>query len=144
MARADDFPFSLTVEVTFRDIDLLGHVNNAVYLTYIETARIKFLHQLLGLAHPSQLPVILAEATVSYKAPAYFGEQLTVGVGVSRFGGKSFDMLHHIAGGDGRLVALARTVLVAYDYAAGATVAVPEQLKARVFALQGSWQPPTA
>ena len=142
MASPDEYPFSVTVEVTFRDLDLLGHVNNAVYLTYIETARIAFLHRLLDLAHPSQLPVILAEATVSYKAPAFFGERLTIGVGVSRFGGKSFDVVHRISGKDRRLVALAHTVLVAYDYAAGATVPVPEELKARVRALQGAWQPP--
>ena len=111
-----------------------------MYLTYLETARIKFLHQVLDLQTVGQLPLILAEATVSYRAPAFFGERLTVGVGVARFGGKSFEMRYRIDGGDGRLVAEARTVLVAYDYAAGATIAVPADLKARVLAFQRGWQ----
>ena len=139
---AGAFPYSVAIEVAFRDLDALGHVNNAVYLTYLETARIKFLVDLLDLTDLHELPVIMAEATISYKAPAFFGERLAVGVGVSRVGGKSFDMLYQISGPDRRLVALARTVQVAYDYAAGKTIAVPEQLKQRVAAFQGDWQPP--
>lgn len=142
MASVDAYPYRTSVEVAFHDLDLLGHVNNVVFLTYLETARVKFLCQMLDLAHPAELPVILAEVTATYKAPAFFGEVLTIGVGVSRFGGKSFDMLHSISGGDGRLVLVARTVLVAYDYATRTTVAVPEQLKQRVLEFQAGWQPP--
>jgi acyl-CoA thioester hydrolase len=136
------YPFTVTIEVSFRDLDALGHVNNAVYLTYMETARIKFLVVLLGLKSAHELPVIMAEATCTYKSPAFFGEQLSVGVGDSRFGAKSFDMAYRMVSGDGRLVALARTVQVMYDYAAARTIAVPEELKARVRAFQGQWQAP--
>jgi acyl-CoA thioester hydrolase len=142
MTSSQPFPYIITVEVAFRDLDAMGHVNNAVYLSYLETARIKFLIELLGLNGPGDMPLIMAEAQVSYKAPAFFGEQLTIGTGVSRFGIKSFDMVYRITGGDGRLVVLAKTVQVAYDYAAGATVAVPDSLKARVQAFQGAWQAP--
>ena len=136
------YPYSITIEVSFRDLDAMGHVNNAVYLTYMETARIKFLVDLLGLKSLHELPVIMAEATCTYKSPAFFGEQLSVGVGVSRFGAKSFDMAYRIAAGDGRLVALARTVQVMYDYAAARTIAVPEAFKNKVRAFQGAWQAP--
>ena len=142
MAASQAFPYTLTVEVAFRDIDVMGHVNNAVYLSYLETARIKFLIDLLELGGLGNIPVIMAQATVNYKAPAFYGELLTIGTGVSRFGVKSFDLLYQITGGDGRLVVSATTVQVAYDYAAGKTIAVPEALKARVHAFQGDWQPP--
>src|SRR6266511_4870659 len=97
--------------------------------------------ELLELNGLGNMPVIMAEAQVSYKAPAFFGEQLTIGTGVSRFGGKSFDMLYQITGADGRVVVLAKTVQVAYDYASGKTIAIPDALKARVVAFQGGWQP---
>ncbi len=142
MTNQQPFPFEMTVEVAFHDLDALGHVNNAVYLVYLETARIKFLMQALDIRTVSELQVILAEATVRYHSPAQFGEQLTIGVGISRFGTKSFDMVYRIAAGDGRLVATARTALVAYDYAANTTIAVPADMKARVLALQGNWHPP--
>src|SRR5215216_6702263 len=142
MTHPQAYPYTINIEVAFRDIDMMGHVNNAVYLSYLETARIKFLVELLELNRPGNMPLIMAEATLSYKAPAFFGEQLTIGTGVSRFGVKSFDMLYQITGADGRLVVLAKTVQVAYDYAASKTVVVPDSLKARVLTFQGAWQPP--
>src|SRR3954462_5478684 len=133
------FPYKVVIEVAFRDLDAMGHVNNAVYLSYMETARIKFLVDLLAVTSLHDLPVIMAEANCTFKAPAFFGEQLTVGVGVSRFGSKSFDMAYRIDAGDGRLVALAKTVQVMYDYAAARTIVVPVDFKAKVGALQGDW-----
>jgi len=144
MTASSPFPYTITVEVAFRDLDAMGHVNNAVYLSYLENARIKYLMELLELNGLSHMPLIMAEAQVSYKAPAFFGEQLTIGTGVSRFGVKSFDMLYRITGGDGRLVVVAKTVQVAYDYAAAKTIVVPDALKARILAFQGAWQPPEA
>jgi acyl-CoA thioester hydrolase len=136
---AQSFPYKVVIEVAFRDLDALGHVNNAVYLSYMETARIKFLVDLLTVTSLHDLPVIMAEATCTYKAPAFFGEQLTVGVGVSRFGSKSFDMTYRIDAGDGRLIALGKTVQVMYDYAAARTLVVPEDFRSKVLAFQGEW-----
>lgn len=136
------YPFTTTVEVAFRDIDAMGHVNNAVYLSYLESARIKFVLDLLELRGLGSLPLILAEATVTYKSPAFFGELLTIGMGVSRMGTKSFDLACRISAGDGRLVALARTVQVAFDYASQQTIPVPQALRDRIQALQGDWRPP--
>ncbi len=139
LERAESFPYKVVIEVAFRDLDAMGHVNNAVYLSYMETARIKFLVDLLAVTSLHDLPVIMAEATCTFKAPAFFGEQLTVGVGVSRFGSKSFDMTYRIDAGDGRLIALGRTVQVMYDYAAAQTIVMPEDFKAKVLAFQGDW-----
>jgi len=136
---AQSFPYKVVIEVAFRDLDALGHVNNAIYLSYMETARIKFLVDLLTVTSLHDLPVIMAEATCTYKAPAFFGEQLTVGVGVSRFGSKSFDMTYRIDAGDGRLIALGKTVQVMYDYAAARTLVVPEDFRSKVLAFQGEW-----
>jgi acyl-CoA thioester hydrolase len=137
--RAELFPYKVAIEVAFRDLDAMGHVNNAVYLSYMETARIKFLVDLLAVKSLHDLPVIMAEATCTFKAPAFFGEQLLVGVGVSRLGSKSFDMMYRIDAGDGRLIALGKTVQVMYDYAAAQTIVMPEDFKASVRAFQGDW-----
>ena len=133
------YPYSISVEVSFRDLDAMNHVNNAVYLTYMETARIKYLVELFGAQSLHDLPVIMAEATCTFKSPAFFGERLTIGAGISRFGTKSFDMLYQVVAGDGRLVALAKTVQVMYDYTAAQTVAVPDSFKQKVRAFQGDW-----
>jgi acyl-CoA thioester hydrolase len=137
------FPYHITVEVTFRDLDAMGHVNHAVYLTYMETARTKFMMELFGLSQPAGMPVILAEVTCTYHSPAFFGEQLTIGLGVNRFGARSFDILYDIRSEDGRAVATGQTVMVMYDYQNGQTIPIPAELKAKILTFQGTWIPET-
>lgn len=142
-----EFPYELEIEVTFRDIDAMGHVNNAVFFSYMETARIKYVTKLF---HQSDLldfdlldlPLILVEAMCSYQSPALLGETLTIGLGLSRFGNKSFDLLYRIMGQDGRLVATGKTIQVMYDYRSRSAFPIPEDIKERVRAFQGDWQPP--
>ncbi|MCB8966177.1 MAG: acyl-CoA thioesterase [Ardenticatenaceae bacterium] len=136
-----DFPHITTIEVAFRDLDVLGHVNNAVYLSYLETARINYMMALLHVRDIAELPLILAEVTIAYKSPALFGEMLHVGTGVARMGNKSFDVVHRIETGNGRFIASAKTILVMYDYATQTTVSIPDHFRNRVTELQGMWQP---
>ncbi|MDN5272674.1 thioesterase family protein [Chloroflexus sp. MS-CIW-1] len=132
-----EYPFHYRIEVRFRDLDALGHVNNAVYATYFESARIAYYQRLVG-GSLDRLGIILAELTISYKAPAHFGDELLVGVRVSKIGGKSFTMDYAIARvGDGALIATGQSVLVAYDYAAGRSVPVSDEFRARVAEFQG-------
>jgi acyl-CoA thioester hydrolase len=132
-----EFPFVHWLTVRFRDLDSLGHVNNAVYATYLESARIDFYQHLTGLPL-EQLNIILAELTISYKAPAFFNDSLAIGVRIGSFGTKSFTMEYAIArASDEALIASGRSVLVTYDYKAGKTMPVPEDLRRRVAELQG-------
>lgn len=137
-----NYPFEIEIEVVFRDLDILNHTNNAVYFTYMETARTRFLIKILELDSPMDLPVILAEATCTYHAPTFFGDRLRVGVGVSRFGAKSFDLVYRIATEDGRLVAKGKTLMVMYDYQTKKTCLVTDDFKQRVHNFQGDWQVP--
>ncbi len=139
---AREFPFTCHVEVAFRDLDAFGHVNHAVYFTYMETARLKYLQGLFDVRVPGDLPIILAQATCAYRSPAFLGERLEIGVGISRIGRKSFDMIYRITGPDGRLVAEGMTVQVMYDYRAGCSLPLPENFEALVQAFQGTWHPP--
>ena len=127
-----DFPFVHPVEVRFRDLDVLGHVNNAVYSTYFESARIAYYSALTGLPL-EQLDMILAEITVRFRAPAQFGDRLGIGVRVASIGTKSFVMEYAaVREGDGALIAEGRSVLVAYDYREGRTKPVSDSFRAAV------------
>lgn len=112
--------------VRFRDLDALGHVNNAVFLTYLEQARIALLER-LGLIDDARAPrMILARAAIDFRSPASIGETIEIAVRPSRFGTKSFDLDYELRAG-GRLVAEATTVLVAYDYTLGEPIALPDE-----------------
>jgi acyl-CoA thioester hydrolase len=131
------YPFIFRDQVRFGDLDALGHVNNAVYATYLESARIAYYQELTG--QPlEQLDIILAELTISYKAPALYGDHLAVGARVASFGTKSFVMEYAVVReGDAALLATGRSVLVCYDYREGRSVPVPEEVRRRVAERQG-------
>ena len=109
--------------VRFSDRDALGHVNNAVYSTYLEEARIGVLG---GLA-----AFILARVEIDFRAELRAPDEVEVRSRPDRIGTKSFDLRHEIHA-DGQLVAEARSVLVAYDYARGTSVPVPDELRRRL------------
>jgi acyl-CoA thioester hydrolase len=136
MRQMEGYRFTMLREVEFRDVDAADHVNNAVYLTYLESARIKYLIDTLGSEFAYELSLILANIAVDFRSAARFPEVLEIGARVTRIGTKSFDMEHEIRGGDGRLVLEASSVLVAYDYEADAPMAVPEAWRARIDAYE--------
>lgn len=137
------FPFEDKIEVTFRDIDAMGFVNNAVFFAYFETVRVKYVgrifeqNEMLDL----DLPLILVEADCTYHSPALLGEVLAVGIGVSRFGNKSFDLLYRIEGEDGRLIATGKTIQVMYNYATRSAFRIGDDIRDRVASFQGDWKP---
>jgi acyl-CoA thioester hydrolase len=120
---AAEYPYVHRDRVRFRDCDAMGHVNNAVYSTYLEEARIGVLGDLIGF--------ILARVEIDFRSELRNGEDVEVRTRCSRIGTKSFD-LEHVISADGRLVADARSVLVSYDYELGASIEVPAELRARL------------
>jgi acyl-CoA thioester hydrolase len=110
--------------VRFRDCDAMGHVNNAVYSTYLEEARIGVLGDLFDF--------ILARVEIDFRSELRMGEEVEVRTRCSRVGTKSFDLEHEIVTSGGCLVAEARSVLVSYDYERGESVAVPDALRERL------------
>jgi acyl-CoA thioester hydrolase len=119
--------------VRFRDLDAKGHVNNAVFLTYIESARVAFLQHLGAAATLEDMSFIVARIEIDFRAPVAFGEEVAVSVRASRFGEKSFDLDYELRV-DGRVVAQAKSVLVGYDYGSGETVAIPEEWREKLAA----------
>lgn len=136
------FPFYEEVHVRFRDVDAMGHVNNAVYFTYMEMARTAFFTRFLEIEKPLDIPIILGEARCRYLSPAYFGERLRVGLGVSRWGNRSFDFVYRIEGGDGRMVAAGHSVMVMYDYTREQSLPIPAEFREQIDSFQGAWIPP--
>jgi acyl-CoA thioester hydrolase len=115
--------------VRFRDLDSLAHMNNAVYSTFIEQARIAFLSP-----HGADVEnMILARLEIDFRSPAELGETIEITVTPTRIGTKSFDLEYVLRAGD-RVIAEAKTVLVAYDYERSRSVEIPERWKEQLAA----------
>lgn len=129
----DGFKVVAEVPVRFSDTDGLGHVNNAVYLSYLESARVDYLREILGAKKIEELGVIIARVEIDYKSPAFHHETMRVGCRVEEIGGSSIKMDYRIEDKEtGRLVALAKSVLVAYDYALGRPARVSDEWRQKM------------
>ena len=117
MTLLGEYSFKLPIRVRFRDTDMMGHVNNAVYLTYFEAGRIEYWITLTGNPALEDLPFILARTEIDFLAEARAAEELTLGVRAGRLGNKSFDLEYLLVrDADGKPVARGRSVQVMFDY----------------------------
>ena len=135
----DDIRHRTPLQVRFRDTDAFGHVNNAVFFTYIELARIRYLLDVLQPDRPfDRLPLNLARVELDVRSPIMFGEDVEVGTRVDRIGRSSIAMSHRLtAGNDRRLVGEAQSVLVTYDYAVARPIPVPDEWRRKIAGHEG-------
>ncbi len=127
-----------TVPVRFSDTDGLGHVNNANYLSFLEVSRIDYLREVVGRTKIEDFGVIIARIEINYKSPVLQHEVLLVGCRVTEIGGSSIEMEYRIeAKADGRLVAEAKSVMVAFDYALNRPVRVSDEWREKMGAFDG-------
>lgn len=127
---AKGFAYTHRLDVRFRDCDSQGHVNNAVYFTYLEQCRLTFWRVLTGGEASPFARVIVARAECDYRAPAFFGDPIEIGMNVDAIGRSSFVLAYEMTNlQSGRCLAQAKTVMVTYDYDAGKPVPVPERTR---------------
>jgi len=129
-----DYRYKTPVQIRFSDIDAVGHVNNAIYLTYFENARFDYWHSVLDwdlIKHG----IIVARTEVNYLKPVVFTDKLTCYVRVVRIGNSSFDVMQvlvkHTDKGE-EICTTAKTVCISYDYSANKSVKIPAHLRDRM------------
>jgi|TARA_B100001105_G_C22002542_1_gene277981 acyl-CoA thioester hydrolase len=131
--------FSHRIEVRFRDCDAMGHVNNAVYFTYFEQARI-MMADTLGLRRSLEdtgLGLILAHASCDYKAQVLFGDVIDVRVAVTAIGRSSFTGEYEIRRvKDDSVVATGKSIQVVFDYATGKAISIPDVFREKLEAIE--------
>jgi len=140
-----DFGHRHAVPVRFADTDAMGHVNNAVYLTFAEAARVAWWAEVTGEPIIREADrtagLILAEADIAFRAPVFFGETVEVETRATRIGRTSIHVEHRLtASGDdrpARLVATIGSVLVRYDYGAERPTPWAADLVHRIEAYEG-------
>jgi len=122
------------VEVRFADIDMLGHVNNAKYITYLESARIKYFDEVVGEIDWKQNGFILAKTVIDYKGPVLLRDgHITVYTKCSKMGNKSFELTYTLVKSSNQQeVAQGVTTLVGFNYAEQRTIQIPEEWKEKI------------
>jgi acyl-CoA thioester hydrolase len=130
------FRFHHRLQVRFRDCDLFGHVNNAVYFTYMEEARWAYWRELSGDTQ-GRLPLILAHTECDFIRPLQPGERIDVWLGTTRIGRTSFSIDCEMLDERGQAVAKGNAVMVTYDYGTAKPVPVPDWCRTRIEEYEG-------
>lgn len=132
------YRLSFPIEVRFRDLDALGHVNNAVYITYFEIARTHYWRELFGINSYEQYGFLVVRTECDYRSPAHFGETLLVGTRVSELRNSSFVIEHGVTEKHGgRLVAEGKTVQVCYDPQQKKSIPIPPLVRQTISEFEG-------
>lgn len=138
-----DYKIHTKIKPRFVDIDWLGHVNNAHYLTFFEQARVEYFKNFPEIDFRNydpkkNLSIILAEAKCTFKSPAYLDETLLVFIRTVKIGKSSFKLEYLIEEENSkRHIATGETIMVYYDYANQCSVVIPPELKKRFTEIEG-------
>jgi acyl-CoA thioester hydrolase len=137
MMEYDGHTYFVPIQVRFKDIDRLGHVNNANHHVFIETARVQYFTEMFGKENDfNKHGIILAHTEIDYFKPIFLHDVIFVSLKMTRLGNKSFDLEHHILKqeADGAWIPKARVkgVLVCIDYTSNETIRVPDHWRVKM------------
>jgi acyl-CoA thioester hydrolase len=133
----DPFRFRHPVTVRFRDIDVGGHAHHADALIYFEEARWAYWTEVVGKGSLAELNYVLAECRVRWHARVLWPQVVSVGVRVTRLGRKHFEMEYEVLSDQGERLQSGTTTQVMYDYEAGASIRLPEDIRHVLEAFDG-------
>ncbi len=122
------------VHVRFRDLDALGHVNNAVYHSYVEEARVAYFDKVVGTRHDwDAFGVLLARTEINYLKPIHFKEDITCGIEIISLGNTSievaFALFKKLNSDDMEEVCSGKNILVCRDHTTNSTAPIPADWK---------------
>ena len=133
-----DFRVVCEIRPRFRDTDAMGHVNNAVYATYLEVARQEYWGRVQQHPDYKRVPFILAHVDIDFRSEALVGEVLEVGIRCDHIGSKSFRFRYEVWEKDThRLMADGSTIQVCYDYSSKSTILMSSELRTRIESMEG-------
>jgi acyl-CoA thioester hydrolase len=118
MTESSTYTYYHPITVRFADLDAQGHVNNAIYLTYLESARLGY-YEKVGIWEREtgvNTGMVVAHIDIDYLAPIFLGQAVQVGLRLGRLGQRSFTLEFLIESVHGKTpLARGTSVMVPYD-----------------------------
>lgn len=128
----ENFSFSAQIPIRITDLNYGGHVGNDTVLTLIHEARVQFLksHDYEELKIEG-VSMIMSDAMIEFKAELFYGDVITAGVTANNFSRVGFDLFYKLTNGE-KLVALAKTGMICYNYDTQKVVSLPARVKEKL------------
>jgi len=135
---SDQFNYKTNIHLRFIDFDMMGHVNNSVYFTYLEIARTKYWEEIIKWDW-KKTGIVIAHAELDYILPIVTNDKIAVHVKTSRIGNTSFDLDYQIVkikGSEEVICSKGKTVCIAIDYTTNRPTMIPEAEKQRMLGFE--------
>lgn len=128
------------IQIRFGDIDIMGHANNGVQLSYLDLARLDYFEQVYGQTISwNDAALIVAHLEIDYLSPILLKDQIEVHTHIHKIGTKSVGMTQTIVDSiSGEIKTQTTQVMVAYSQKLGESIEVPETLKMRIREFEGT------
>ena len=135
------FLHKTSIQLRFKDTDLMGHVNNANHLTYMELARFHYFNDVVSKNNNwLRTGFILAKIIIEYIKPVVLTDTIIAFTKCSRLGTKSFDLdyeLRSFSEGNYQLMAKGISTVVCYNYEQKETIEIPDEWRKKIMAFEG-------
>lgn len=134
--KISDYKFKTPIAIRFSDIDAVGHVNNAIYLTYFEVARFAYWKEITDW-NLRKDGVIVGRSEVNYLKPITLEDEIYCYVRTTRIGNSSFDMMHllvRVTPNGEEICTTGKTVCISYDYTRNKSVTIPDREREKMIA----------
>ncbi|MCD6366752.1 MAG: acyl-CoA thioesterase [Bacteroidales bacterium] len=124
------------VQIRFNDVDIAGHVNNAMYFQYLDYARLRYFEQVFDdTIKWRKKGLVLAKIEIEFFESVFLDDKIFVRTKIEKIGNKSIQMRQHIIKGEGEneiLISCCTSVLVGYDYENKMSLTIPREWKEKV------------
>lgn len=132
----ENFSFTCRIPVRITDLNYGGHAGNDTILSLVHEARMQYL-QSLGYTEMqfAGAGMIMADAAIEFKSELFYGDAVIASVAageISRIGFELYYKLEKETGGNKMIIAIARTGMICYDYAAKKIVSIPDDAKQKL------------
>ena len=119
----------IPISVRWRDMDSMGHVNNAKYISYLEEARVRWMLGVDGVSMTDRIAPVVAATNVNYRLPIVWPNDILVELFVERLGNSSVTIGHRIVAEDGTLHCDGHAVTVWIDRRTGKSRPLPDGVR---------------
>jgi acyl-CoA thioester hydrolase len=125
-----EFNYEIELTVRYRDIDEMGHVNNAVYATYMEQARVQYIEDVVD-EPMMNVGGVVADLHIDFERPIGWGEEVTIAVRAGELGTSSIPLEYEIRA-DGDVAATGKTLMVTFDRESETSRPIPDAWRERI------------
>lgn len=135
----NDFKYKTPIPIRFSDMDLFGHANNAIFLTYFEQARSNYWNEIIKWDW-NAMGIILAKAEVEFLKPIVLSDELFAYVRTSRIGNSSWDIEYLLVthnNDEAVIKAKGKTIQVCFDFKSNQSAPIPEREKQTMINFDG-------